>query len=96
MIAVEWDETKRRTNLAKHGADFRDVPFLDWDHAIIIPDARFDYPEPRFWAFAMLGGRLHMTAFCYRGVRIRVISFRKANDREIRLYGKKTRRPPHR
>ena len=89
MIAVEWDEAKRRANLAKHGLDFRDVPFMDWDSAVIIPDLRFDYPEPRHWAFAMLSGRLHMAAFCYRGAKIRVISFRKANDKEVKLYGKK-------
>jgi uncharacterized protein (DUF4415 family)/uncharacterized DUF497 family protein len=41
MIAVEWDEAKRLANLAKHGADFRDVPFMDWDNAAIIPDLRF-------------------------------------------------------
>ncbi len=89
MITVEWDEAKRRTNLAKHGADFRDVPFMDWDHAEIIADLRFDYAEPRFWGFAMLNRRLHMAAFCYRGTGIRVISFRRASDKEIRLYGKK-------
>jgi len=90
MIGVEWDQAKRLANLAKHGLDFRDVPFMDWDRAVIVPDLRFDYPEPRFWAFAMLNGRLHMAAFCRRGKKVRVISFRKANDKEIRLYGKKT------
>jgi uncharacterized protein len=89
MIGVEWDEAKRLANLAKHGLDFRDVPFMDWDNAVIVPDLRFDYPEPRFWAFAMLNTRLHMAAFCYRGRKVRVISFRKANGRETRLYGKK-------
>lgn len=38
MIAVEWDKAKRLVNLAKHGLDFRDVPFMDWGHALIIPD----------------------------------------------------------
>jgi len=54
MISVEWDEEKRRANLAKHGLDFFDVPAMDWDRAVIIPDERFAYPEPRFWAFARL------------------------------------------
>jgi uncharacterized protein len=93
MIAVEWDEVKRLANLAKHECDFRDVPFMDWDHALVIPDLRFDYPEPRFWAFAMLGWRLHMAVICYRGKKVRVISFRKANDKEIKLYGTKAKRP---
>lgn len=38
MVQVEWDEAKRLANLAKHRLDFRDVPFMDWDNAIVIPD----------------------------------------------------------
>jgi hypothetical protein len=87
---IEWDEAKRLANIAKHGADFADVPFMDWDHATILEDVRFDYPEPRFWAFGMLRGRLHLAAYCVRADNIRVISFRKANAREIKRYGRNT------
>jgi uncharacterized DUF497 family protein len=90
MREVEWDEAKRLANLAKHGADFADVPFMDWDNATILKDERFDYPEPRFWAFGMLRGRLHLAAYCLRVKIIRVISFRKANAREAKRYGGKT------
>jgi uncharacterized DUF497 family protein len=89
MREVEWDEAKRRANLDKHGVDFADVPFMDWENATILEDTRFDYPEPRFWAFGMFEGRLHLAAYCVRGTRIRIISFRKANAKEIRRYGKK-------
>ncbi|HTQ13344.1 MAG TPA: BrnT family toxin [Rhizomicrobium sp.] len=88
-MIVEWDEAKRRANLSKHGADFADVPFLDWDTATVLPDSRFDYPERRFWAFGMLRGRLHLVAFCIRGERIRIISFRKANRKEVKRHAKK-------
>ena len=47
----EWDERKRVINLIKHGLDFADVALIDWAHAKVLPDTRFDYPEPRFWAF---------------------------------------------
>ena len=90
MRSVEWDETKRRANLEKHGVDFGEVPFMDWDNATILPDMRFDYPDPRFWALGLLGGRLHLAAYCERGGAIRIISFRKANAKEVRRYGKKT------
>ncbi|HEY5046859.1 MAG TPA: BrnT family toxin [Rhizomicrobium sp.] len=89
MREVEWDEAKRRANLEKHGADFADMPFMDWDNATILQDSRFDYPEPRFWAFGLLRGRLHLAAYCERGGTIRIISFRKANAKEVRRYGKK-------
>jgi uncharacterized DUF497 family protein len=63
---------------------------MDWDHATILEDTRFDYPEPRFWAFGALRGRLHLAAYCLRGRKIRVIGFRKANAREVKRYARKT------
>jgi uncharacterized DUF497 family protein len=86
-MEVEWDEVKRRANLAKHGLDFADVGQLDWDNATYLEDGRHKYPEPRYWAFAMLGERLHMVAFCVRGAKFRIISFRKASRKEVKRYG---------
>lgn len=86
-MELEWDEAKRHENLAKHGLDFADVSELDWDNATVLEDARFPYPEPRFWAFAMWRRRLHMVAFCLRGTKVRIISFRKANAKEVKRYG---------
>ena len=86
-MELEWDEVKRHANMAKHGLDFADVSILEWDTATVLEDTRRIYPEPRFWAFAMRGRRLHVVTFCVRGPKVRVISFRKANDRETRRYG---------
>ena len=89
-MELEWDEAKRRANIAKHGLDFADAPKLDWDNATYLRDMRRNYPEPRYWVFAMLGERLHLLAYCLRGTSIRIISFRKANDREVKRYGPQT------
>lgn len=83
----------RRINLAKHGLDFDDARLLDWDNATFLEDRRFDYPEPRYWAFAMRGIRLYVVTFCLRRGNVRIISFRKANDREAKRYGRKTEAP---
>jgi len=88
MLELEWDEDKRRANLQKHGLDFADAKHLNWDNATYIEDTRFPYPEPRFWAFALWRRRLHLVAFCRRGAKVRIISFRKANGKEVRRYGK--------
>ncbi|HKU55228.1 MAG TPA: BrnT family toxin [Rhizomicrobium sp.] len=88
MLELEWDEEKRRANIQKHGLDFADAKHLDWDTATYIEDTRFPYPEPRYWAFAPWKRRLHLVAFCRRGARLRIISFRKANAREVNRYGK--------
>jgi uncharacterized protein (DUF4415 family) len=57
---------------------------LVWDTANIIEDIRKDYPEQRFTATAYLKNRLHVICFTPAPGGIRVISFRKANMREVK------------
>ncbi len=83
----EWDETKRKTNLSKHGVDFAAVEFFVWEEALVIPDNRKNYGETRFLAFGPIGDRLYCVAFSVRGENIRIISLRKANSREVEIYG---------
>lgn len=83
----EWDEAKRRTNLAKHGIDFADVEGFDFETALIGPDERQDYGERRFIALGFLDGRLHVLVFTMRGDVRWLISLRKANAREVRFHG---------
>jgi uncharacterized protein len=65
------------------------VTDLDWSTAIIREDTRRDYREPRLLVMARLDGRLHAAVVTPRCEDMRVISFRKENRREVRLYGKK-------
>jgi uncharacterized DUF497 family protein len=51
-------------------------------------DERQDYGEMRYIAIGMLGVRLHVLCFAETADGIRVISFRKANAREVRRYAK--------
>ena len=88
MPELEWDEDKRRANIQKHGLDFADAKHLDWDNAVYVEDTRFAYPEPRYWAFALWRRRLHLIAFCRRGSKVRIISFRMANRKEVKRYGR--------
>ena len=87
-MEFSWDEAKRLKNLAKHGLDFADVPLMDWTTATILEDVRADYGERRFWAFATWDGRLRLVAFAFRGEKVRIISFRRASQKEARRYGK--------
>ena len=41
-IVFEWDEAKRRANIAKHGIDFTLMALFEWGTAMIIPDDRHD------------------------------------------------------
>lgn len=49
-------------------------------------DTRFNYGEPRFITFGMLEKRLIVIAHTPRGHKTRIISMRKANNREQKIY----------
>lgn len=83
-IGLEWDETKRQATLAERGVDFADAAELDWDAALTASDGR--HSEARFVTIGPIRGRLHVMAWCWRGTKMRVISLRKANEREVRRY----------
>jgi uncharacterized DUF497 family protein len=54
-----------------------------------IVDDRKDYSEPRFITIGLLDGRMVATVWTPRGDVRRMISLRKANDREQVLYGRR-------
>jgi uncharacterized DUF497 family protein len=91
VIVYEWDETKRAKNLAKHGVDFAAATDFDWTAAVVAIDNRRDYSEIRYRGIGFIGPRLHMMAFTNRGITVRIISLRKANNLEVRKYEKGTR-----
>jgi uncharacterized DUF497 family protein len=81
-MIFEWDEVKRAANLAKHGVDFGAVRSFDWENAARRPDIRRDYGETRWWSSGFIGTRLYVHIFTWRGEHVRVISLRKASDKE--------------
>jgi hypothetical protein len=88
-MAITFDPAKNARNIAERGLSFERVADLDWDTAVITEDTRRDYGEPRLRVMARLDGRLHAVVVTPRGEDLRVISFRRANRREIGRYGKK-------
>lgn len=86
-MEFEWDSAKADANERKHGLPFTLAGrvFDDPDY-LILDDRRRDYGEDRFTAFGMVDDRIFILAFTWRGDRCRVISLRKANDRETRRY----------
>lgn len=61
------------------------VPF-DSPATVVFRDDRKDYGEPRFILLGMLRGKLYQVVFTPRGRNTRIISARRANKRERRLY----------
>ena len=85
-MEYEWDEAKRRSNLAKHGIDFTAAAQFDWPGAARFFDRRRPYGEARWLALGMISGQLYALVYTMRDTRVRIISLRKANNKEIRRY----------
>jgi uncharacterized DUF497 family protein len=85
-VPISFDRRKNERNIAERGLSFALVEEFEWDSALVVEDVRRDYGERRFQALGMITGRLHALVFTPRAGRVHVISLRKANRREIRLY----------
>jgi uncharacterized DUF497 family protein len=59
---------------------------MDLDTTMVVADVRMACGEDRHRAVGLIDGRLHVMVFAMRGQAVRVISLRKANDRERREF----------
>lgn len=87
-MKIEWDETKRRENIARHGLDFADAWQLFEHPTVTWPDDRFDYGEERWISIGILKATvIALLAFTERDPDIvRIISLRKAKKHEKEKY----------
>ncbi|MBV9841594.1 MAG: BrnT family toxin [Sphingomonadaceae bacterium] len=86
---VEFDPMKDEQNQSKHGLPLELAPLVFEGPFIEEEDRREDYGETRIVAtgpIAPLGDRLCVVVYTWRDAQRRIISFRKANDREVRKY----------
>ena len=81
-MKVTFDPAKRAATLADRGLDMADAECVfDGPHDTV-EDDRDDYGEDRWITFGWLSGRLVVVIWTLRGTTRRIISLRKANDRE--------------
>ena len=83
---VEFDAAKNQANLAGHGLPLAAAVEMDLSEATVISDDRSDYGEPRFRAFGRIDRQGYCLIFTYRADKVRLISFRRAHDKEMALY----------
>ncbi|MFM9972337.1 MAG: BrnT family toxin [Burkholderiales bacterium] len=82
-----WDEKKRAANLKKHGYDFEDAQqIIEGDATVTFEDRRFEYDEQRFVTLGMLSAVVVVIATAETDEEIRVISLRKAERNEEKIY----------
>lgn len=85
-MKYEWDEAKNRTNIAKHALSFEDAEQIFAGPCVTFEDDRFAYGEERLITLGLLAGRLVVIAHSLRDEATRIISMRKGNRREKKIY----------
>lgn len=85
---IEFDTDKNDANIRDRGLSFKQAENFDFETAVFQQDTRRDYGEIRIRALGYLEGRMHALVFTETAKGIRVISFRKANKREVLTYEK--------
>ena len=83
---IEYDHNKDTSNLLKHGVSLADAAAIDWSTLWVYQDLRFNYGEFRYTGIGFIEQRLYCVIYTNRGERRRIISLRKANKREVKIY----------
>ena len=85
-MQIEFDPFKNERNIRERGLSFERAADFDFETATILTEERRG--ELRRVAVGYLDSKLHVLCYLPTAEGIRVISFRKANRREARRYGK--------
>jgi uncharacterized DUF497 family protein len=83
----EWDSNKSDACFYERGFDFAYVvrAFSDLDR-VVREDTRYVYGEDRYQLMGKIDQRLFVIVYTPRNNALRIISARKANQREIQNY----------
>lgn len=82
----EFDDAKDAANIAKHGVSLVLGATVLENRVGEIIDDRQPYGETRVNAFGLVADRLFVCTYTMRATAFRIISVRKANHRERRLW----------
>ena len=84
-MEFEFDDSKSKSNLAKHGINFIDAQQI-WDDPdrVEIPARTED--EPRFLSIGKIAQKCWSAIITYRKNRVRIISVRRSRKEEVAIY----------
>ncbi len=88
IVRIYFDPAKNERNIRDRDLSFEAAAKFGFDTALVYVDDRQAYGEVRYIALGLLGERLHVLCFTEAADGIRVISFRRANSREVNRYAK--------
>ena len=90
LLRFEWDESKNKKNIRKHGVSFEEAQSVFFDEqALLIADPEHSEIEDRFVLLGLSAKlRLLLVCHCFEAddARIRIISCRKASKKESNWY----------
>ncbi len=86
-MRIEFDADKRARALAERGLDFARAAEVFAGPSATVPDERQNYGEERYITMGALAARMVVVVWTPRGEVRRIISMRKANEREIERFG---------
>ena len=87
-MQLSWDKPKRQLVLLHRGIDFADAGEVFAGPTYDFADTRRDYGEQRMISVGFLNDRMTVVVWKPRGNTRRIISMRKANEREINQYSR--------
>lgn len=82
-MQIEFDPAKEVINVAKHGISLALAAALE--DILVVQDERFG--ELRFRLYGRIEGVRFCAAVTMRGERVRIISLRRAHEKEFRRHG---------
>ena len=85
-MRIEFDAAKREQTLRERGLDMARADEIFAGATLTAADDRRDYGEDRFITIGLLDARMVVAVWTARRGARRIISLRKANDREQALY----------
>jgi uncharacterized DUF497 family protein len=85
-MRIEFDAAKRDQTLHERGLDMARADEIFAGATLTAADDRRDYGEDRFITIGFLDARMVVAVWTARRGARRIISLRKANDREQALY----------
>lgn len=86
-MEIEYDQLKNIKNIATRGISFELARIFDFETAVTAEDVRHEYGETRMVSVGYINNRLHVICFTQIDEEtLRIISLRKANLRESKIY----------
>lgn len=86
IVKIEFDRAKHISTLENQGLDMAQADEIFAGNTITVEDDRMEYGEKRFITVGLLKSRMVILVWTPRGEARRIISMRKANAREQKIY----------